>query len=178
MTEVDGMVWWRVLLDRDGSVRSCEQVEAVEKDGQSAVFVQANNAAQAVMRAKSWLERRRASRRRSEAKRKERNRDGICRDCKEPVCATSRRYCQEHLEHHRELGRRWYHGESTPRQERSPLEMQQHVNEQARGYRRQQVQLNDVLEKYDTLSPRAFRAWLVSEIVLRGGTVHLASEAA
>lgn len=85
-------MWHRVEINRDGSVKSCEPVEARSSGSALVVFVDSDDAAGAVTKALEWRERflakARATRASFVARRKE---AGICRDC--PRTATNGGIC-------------------------------------------------------------------------------------
>lgn len=165
----DGMLWWRVELERDGSVKTCERVEYVATDKTvSRVYVQANNAAQAVAKAKSWYERRKEVRRKSDNKRNaERQTAGLCRNCTEKVCARSVRFCEKHLDEANAAQRRWAAGESKPVLVPNPVEAHERQRETHKALLRQYVQLRVVLMMFDKMKPKQFRDWLVAEMAKR-----------
>lgn len=175
----EGMSWWRVAMDRDGSVHSCEQIELVATPGRVVgyVYVQANDRAAAVAKARAWYERRKEIRRKADQKRSAaRKAKGMCRDCPAKVCAESMLYCAEHLARHREAVRRHDRGETRhPRP--NPIAAMKHDQKRRKLYQHQMMHLGRVLQKFDDLGPSGFRVWLVTEIEKRGGTVHMAEAA-
>ena len=47
-------MWYRVELNKDGSVHACQQVDARDFDRRRIVYVEATNKAEAIQRAISW----------------------------------------------------------------------------------------------------------------------------
>lgn len=83
----DGLFWWRVEFNADGSIKSLDDVEMAGRDGNLICFVQATTQESAIERGKAWLNRR------WKAKQAAR---GLCRDCPQPV-KPGRKRCEFHL---------------------------------------------------------------------------------
>ena len=166
--EQDGLLWWRVELDREGSIKSCEQVEYASTPGRLVRFVQANAKDLACAAAKAWYAKRLAGYKKNSATRREsRKREGKCIRCSRPkqperlsalLCV---RCCQLAAEAEKLRAQ-------SPRPLKTAAEQHQIFLESMARSRRKRVYANislvGLLERFDAAGPEAFRAWLVERI--------------
>lgn len=187
------MMWWRVVLDKDGSIKSCDQVEASEKGSATIVFIRANSKVEACVDAKEWLlHKQDLTKQRWEREKQHKSGTALCSVCScKRIAEGGRSLCRYHLDlarlraarSKRERGRNTSISASIPVSEEalavfgsgrrpkryaSPEEqraafMKANTEAQARS-RLLRIQLTTVLEKFDELGARRFRLWLVCEI--------------
>jgi hypothetical protein len=166
-------VWWRVELDKDGSIKTCDAVEASQKGSTYLRFVEAETKAHACTTVKKWYEtKKRNAAVQSARAYASRKAAGTCLMCTQPK-APGRAMCELHLRVHREAEQRRRNGDTSharphvppaiqlaAERERGRVWARAHGGSEGRMMRR-------CLKQFDALGPEAFRAWLVSEIERR-----------
>lgn len=173
-------MWFRIELHKDGSVASCTEVEGSIKDSKHVFYVEADSKTAALrLIAKNWREKHRRDQSiRNKARLNRLREQGRCFDCEDPAMPGHRR-CETDMRRHRELtnARRAAKRDGTFKPRRRPDDVELYIKRlhKDRGrFRKLKSRgrddnwtddlniptLRKVLAKYDTLSPRAFRAWL------------------
>lgn len=161
------MIWWRVVLDKDGSIKTAEQVEYAGQGSKLVRFVEANTKAEACSIAKRWHENRKQIERRCEQKRLAAARSaGMCTRCKCRKARKNRVQCERCSEQQaardpRRGGQRAGFVAKTPEQSFADYT---YKNRQSSRLR---IHAKVCLRQFDALGPVEFRAWLVSEIARR-----------
>jgi hypothetical protein len=167
--------WWRVELNKAGTVTACEPVENCERNTRHVLYIQAACEQHAVAEAERWLERRREYARQYDRKRRRaRQAKGICEACDRKIAANSKTCCAEHLIAARDYQRtrKARIAAGIVRPITNPVVARAQEDARQMRFRRMTVQLPVVLAVYDQLDGRLwspFRQWLVDEIAARGG---------
>jgi hypothetical protein len=173
-----GMLWWRVVLDKDGSIKECTQVEATGKGGGHVRYLQANTKAEACSYAKAWYEKYKATKREAEVRRLLKCKaEGRCTSCRKaparPGKVTCQACCNQVVRRRKDVreGREQKREILTPEETlRRVRERQIRCNAQHGGSLGWTLQ--KCLKQFDALGPEAFRAWLVAEIERRVPTTN------
>lgn len=178
--------WFRVETGKDGSVLSCEEVEAKGRSGAVVRFYEAIDKAAACSAAKSWWEDKLRKAVVSGADRRLRYaKDGLCETCgKSPVATDTRdrwgnprgrastqcRACLDKAAHYRELRKAGVRTRETRlgpdesfRREKERQRRSHEIDRQRAGGSAATFYLR-MLKKLDAIGHVAFRAWLVSRI--------------
>jgi hypothetical protein len=151
-------MWYRIELNRDGSVGACTEVEAtIPVRGGRVYFIEADTKEQALAtglaRYNAYLESQRASMR---VKREQLKAEGRCRDCRGVLdrdgirCASCAKRCVALRDKLEVPGVR-----GVPRAETLANKLPTNTR---------LLVLHEVLGKFDRLTPRAFRAWLLAAV--------------
>lgn len=155
--------WFRVETASDGSILSCEEVEAKGRSGSVVRFYEAADKADACSQAKEWYERRRQQDREQSAKnRSERKALGLCSrsGCRSKP-EKGRSYCARCSANKNEENKlrrqRRRDGDFSDSRINAGIQREKHGTQQS--YRWWLL-----LQRFDELGPVAFRAWLVSKI--------------
>jgi len=149
-------MFWRVELDKEGSIKSCELAEAVAKSGGKVAYIEADSKTNACLLAKLWYQSHlKRDRDRQKKVRAAKSASGECRECKAEA-EPGKRHCKAHLS--RANSR--FHGET-------PGRLPIGVN----------VSIYQVLSKFDALGPDGFRAWVVNKISAKEAEVSLRESA-
>jgi hypothetical protein len=184
-------MWFRIELHKDGSVSSCVEVEGSFKDSKTVHYVEADSKEDAIGKLKArwelYRERRTAKNERERLRRKNL---GLCErygcpdknDGIHTLCATHHEYVKQkrkesdarksaagfdRLPEHIRLAKRTDE-EKAAIQARRDRAAREHKAKYTAKYgsgrlRRLQV-LRKALRQFDSMTPRAFRAWLAQEI--------------
>jgi hypothetical protein len=173
-------MWYRIELNKDGSVKSCAEVEACIVEGKHIRYVEADSRASAVGLVQAWWRQRAAVAERTRNYRQK----GLC-DCSRPV-ERGRKSCEACRSRRRESQKRCrarQNGEIIPLRSSKPAATDaeralavKRIRDNARSRSRERRRdmsdvsrsrlraLTEVLRQFDRATPRAFRAWLVAEI--------------
>lgn len=182
-------MWFKVEVNKDGSVATCEQVDVSLKSGVSVVYIEAESKEKAIEKAVAYVERIRLKARRSYEKNREkilaadrarraaRAKAGICSRCDEKAVASG--YCEAHRVVYNEQRaaakrdkRRGIFVKKTtsidPLQRAASIKAgRNESNRRANRGLRRKVRLSafrEALGFYDA-NPNTFRAWLTARIV-------------
>ena len=167
-------MWFRVELNKDGSVSTCTHVEARSTEaGRQVYYIEAESdtfaCASAVSRYKAYIDRQRESMVERRAARKA---AGLCRECQKPV-GNGKLRCAECLAHERDIR---YHGKPAgTRGVVRPVVLEQRLEAAGRSQRERILQ--EVLDA--ALSMRAglaFISWLRNQLMHARSTRVAAAE--
>jgi hypothetical protein len=172
-------MWFRIELHKDGSVASCTEVEgSFSGSGKSVHYVEADTKAAAIQILADKYKKRRAA---EKTRRQDKRAAGICVNCPAstdggPLCVACR---LKHRAANRDLYRRKCKGENVVAPTRYTTDEQRALRAQldaerarirARDHARRTGEtgysrtLRRVLSHFDSMSPKAFRAWLVDSL--------------
>jgi hypothetical protein len=168
------MLWWRVEFTAEGGIKSCEQVEAVQKNKGLVCFISATTKVDACADAKAWHEQRKAKHRALSAKYNQARLDkGLCQKCgREPrrpgrktgqKCHDATIRCQRERAAGRPCATAVY---ETPQAAQQAI-LTKLKERRARWKKKHghcELWAHIVLKQFDALGPEAFRAWLVQKI--------------
>lgn len=160
-------MWFRVEVHKDGSVKSCDQVDGSLKNGLHVVYVEADSSEEAAVKAKSYVENIRARWLRAGEKRKARIAAGLCRLCGVPAPEGS--LCSKHQRKQRAADQRRRDGTAVPRPKLTDMDRvardraHNAVHKKTRAERQRLYALQDALRAY-TENPDGFIEWLNREI--------------
>jgi hypothetical protein len=163
------MLWWRVEFTGEGGIKSCDQVEAVQKNKGLVCYIQATTKAQACQDAKTWVNGYRERKREDSRRRMARAvAAGKCAQCKTRPSRPNKKTCQFCID--RTMRAQRERAEGRPKIETKlpdhvifERRFDKRLREQANGHYCQ-LRAHIVLQQFDALSPEAFRAWLVEKI--------------
>lgn len=169
MTDEECVSWWRVQFRSDGTVESVVEGEYDSGPGRYVAYVQATSRDAAIAEAAAWLAARKAVKARYDAKvRAERIEAGIC---SKSGCSNAPRdgrlMCDGCAAKATEAGRRY--------RERADAEDDLRVSKtdpvvRFEDFKARRAALScsttwlSLAEKYDSMGPEGFRAWLASKI--------------
>ena len=178
-----GLVWWKVALDKDGAILSCEQADCVKKGTSLITYVQANSKVEACSFAKAWLANRRSKQNAAEKARNDRCRaQGLCIKCRRNPLIT-KNHCRECADY---IAAAVQRSEARKRGENVPLKRAETSAEQQLIRARQKAKMKSfkpkrILELFDKLGPKDFRAYfqgladseatLLKEAIKRGSVI-------
>lgn len=172
-------MWFKVTINKDGSVASCEQTDASYESGKTVRYVEADSREQALGIVAQWQRELENARTKNQKYHREIRARGICSGCRKRPAEKDRASCELCLAKHRKYARDYYHGRRTPglppQEERvarykaaRDAKMQKMAQREGGSYQyaRAVVRrdlLAEVLEKFDSMPATAFRAWLAAE---------------
>jgi hypothetical protein len=168
-------MFWRVELDKEGSLKSCDACAERGKNGQRVIYVEAEDKPSACTAAKQWWEKRKnynaeLSRRRS----KELASKGLCTSCgQRPL--VNKWYCEQCRARSNERHSARRQGAAPPPQRpaSTPEEARERWRESSRNHGGSRgYLLRRALKNFDALTPTEFRRWLVNEINRRSAPTH------
>jgi hypothetical protein len=173
-------MWFKVTINKDGSVASCENVGAALENGKTVRYVEADSSEAALKIVAAWQRDREQRHVRERAKYQQMKASGLCLHCLKVPRVPDRVHCAACLEWHRAYARDRYHGRIDtglrPEAERAKAfgeardrklkKMRERPGGNygfARAVTRREL-LAEVLKNYDLLPPEEFRVWLSSEL--------------
>jgi hypothetical protein len=176
-------MWYRIELNKDGSVASCMEVEACISEGRNVRYVEADSRGAALKLVAAWWRRKAKDteyyRKRAEAARLA----GACSRCRIRPRAGGAKTCAACADQNKKLRDAYHTGarvksrrkdmtddERAAAAQRRLVSMRNHMaGERAlcgggNPKKVRRVALEQVLAKFDELSPAAFRSWVQDEI--------------
>jgi hypothetical protein len=174
-------MWFKVTINKDGSVASCEQVAASLENGKTIRYVEADSAELALQWVNRWQRSLHLARERSARYKQEAMAAGMCVTCKRVPAKEGKVSCEACLGDQRQYARDRRLDLREPRgqfsqeeklriyQERLARGLKKQKNRGANTYAyAQQVTRRDtlceVLTKFDACNAVVFRAWLEAEM--------------
>lgn len=177
-------MWYRIELNKDGSIRSCAEVEACATEGRNVRYVEADSRKDALVLVAAWWRRAETMRRNNQARITDCKKRGICVHCRSRPAEGDWRcgVCRQAQRDSADRSRRRARGEDIPRlvshaktdearaasvlrdrETRARRLVRQYSRDWRMGGNLAIRTLSRVLASYDS-NPDGFRAWLVSEI--------------
>jgi hypothetical protein len=177
-------MWYRIELNKDGSVASCTEVEACVLEGRNVRYVEANSKFLACVLVQKWWKNRAQENRREKKMADRRFQAGLCK-CGATAKPGRQRCpgCQARsaqLKREVRAGRAPLHGysrtdaeraqaafrrqESLKKRNDSRYEKAKQVAGASNPKKARRIALEQALAKFDQLTVDAYRAWLVREI--------------
>jgi|SRR6188508_316119 len=159
-------MFWKVEIDKEGSILSCETVASIGKNGSRVIYVEAETKVDACTNAKAWHEHKKAYMRTfTKERRDKRIRDGMCTGCGKNRAREGRRTCTTCANSQSARDKSGGAG----RELLTPEEAARRQEAQSTDWRRRRggskgSTLRGVLHKFDEMNPDTFRLWLVGEI--------------
>ncbi len=166
----EGLLWWRVELDRDGSIKTCSEIEYASTPERYVRFIQASTRVEACSVAKEWWARRSSrSSACSQARRLELKVAGRCTRCRErPLCNAT--HCVRCRDIVNRRNRDLRAGAEREKKALDPVEAQARERASHLKFRESHperyatLRFVAALKKFDELGPQKFREWLVERI--------------
>lgn len=160
-------MFWRVEIDNEGGIFSCDAADAMGRNGRRVIYVEAETKVEACSRAKSWHEHKKDYMRTLSKERRERRiRDGLCVQCGKARSREGRRTCTGCANNQSARDKAGPAG----REALTPEEAMRRQQEQSKSWHKRRggskgTTLRTVLRQFDQLNGDDFRHWLVAEIV-------------